>query len=225
MTPLLNFFRWVFESYIGQRVLIVLAPFFLSPYEYEQQASTSLFRKLHIPHLAPSIGGVFLLGGVLMLVRLLQDYHLGWVLWPLQLETWRGVVRLGLWLCLVFHSLALAKYFGQSLSKKETGKQPYTLAFWNSYFGGIAMVLGLFAWLFVGLVHWHLSWKGFLVAGVFLAGLGVLIRLELGRRYQRLLLQHTPRPPTHGAVWEGSAFVLLVGVGGVLIEISLSQFR
>jgi hypothetical protein len=178
--------HWFFSTFIGQRVLIFLAPFLMPPSVKQQQEN--LFVHLNIPYFAPTIGIAFLFGAFLVLINSLKRHGLDFT-WLIQIENLQTQIKSFLCLWVIIHAAALARYASPHILNFFRKEQPLnapSLSFWLSYYGGVAMVIGVFAWLIVLLAGLKLSWLGLIISLTLIVGLILLARLELKRRHSEL---------------------------------------
>lgn len=209
--------HWFFSTSIGQRVLIFLAPFLMPP--SQKQLQENLFVHLNLPYFAPSIGIAFLFSAFWVLIKSLKQHGFDFT-WLIQVDNVQTQVKLFLCLFVLIHAAALARFLAPhllTLFKKEKVHKPPTLAFWFSYYGGIAMVIGAFAWIIVLLGVLHLSWIGLLSALGIIIGLVLLARFELRRRHQTLYEHLSLKEAVNLARLEIVLFALFSALGLLLI--------
>lgn len=187
--------HWFFSTFIGQRILIFLAPFLMPP--SQQQQKKNLFVHLHIPYFAPTIGVAFLFSAFLVLIKSLKRHGFDFT-WLIQVDNLQTQIKLFLCLLIVIHAAAFARFlspFLLNIFKKEKIPNVPGLAFWLSYYGGVAMVIGAFSWMLVLLAGLNLSWLGLLIALSIIVGLIFLARFELKRRHY-VLYEHLSQDET-----------------------------
>jgi hypothetical protein len=211
-----------FETEAGQKVLLFLAPFFLSPHEFENSTSNnSPFKKhLHLSAFAPLLGAAFLTGAVVSVFRTLnaKGISIAWILdyksaylifWLAGILTWLG------------YSAALSRsgigYLMKYIRPTITSTFRWPLAFWLSYYGGILIVWGVFSWILVGVLNLHFSYVTGGIALVFLILYGFYLRLEIK------LAQEKNRRRIHYIDWGTyntlslTLFLVLQGLAGLLL--------
>lgn len=211
-----------FETEAGQKVLLFLAPFFLSPHEFENSTSkNSPFKKhLHLSAFAPLLGAAFLTGAVVAVFRTLtaKGISIAWILnyksahlifWQAGLLTWLG------------YSAALSRsaigYLMKYIRPALTSTFNWPLAFWLSYYGGILIVWGVFSWILVGVLSLHFSHLTVGIALIFLILGGFYLRLEIK------LAQEKNRRRIHYIDWGTyntlslTLFLVLQGLAGLLV--------
>ena len=168
-------------SETGQQILLLLAPFLLSPKQFHAGVERSpLLRNLSITGFAPLIGGVFLLGALTALYRALFGHHVQF-LWLVDISSPRFLFSVALGIAWIGYSAALAR-FGAGLFLKEQGLK-WPLAFWCLYYGGNLNVVGALIWLGVGILLIPMTWVlKIILLGLF-AGLVLSILFELKLRH------------------------------------------
>ncbi len=179
-----------FETEAGQKVLLFLAPFFLSPHEFQNSTNkSSPFKKhLHLSAFAPLLGAAFLTGATVSLFRTLtaKGISIAWILdyksayfifWLAGILTWLG------------YSAALSRFFigylMTHLSPNTNRTFQWPLAFWLSYYGGILIVSGVFSWILVGFLSLHFSYISGSLTLLFLVLIGFYLRLEIKLAQQK----------------------------------------
>jgi len=173
-----------FETEAGQKVLLFLAPFFLSPHEFQNSTSNNspFKRHLRLSAFAPLLGAAFLTGAVVSVLRTLtaKGISIAWILdyksahlifWLAGILTWMG------------YSAALSRsaigYLIKYLRPNTNKAFQWPLAFWLSYYGGILIVWGVFSWVLVGFLSLHFSYISGSLALLFLILVGFYLRLEI----------------------------------------------
>lgn len=173
-----------FQTELGQKLLLFLAPFFLSPHEFKGGVSdrSAITKQLYLSAFAPLLGAAFVTGAVVAVFRTLinkgisiawiLDYHSAYLIFTqAALLTWLG------------YSAALSRFVsGEILGRFKPALKAHIqwpLAFWLSYYGGILIVAGVFAWMIVGALSLHFSYiAGAIILGIVIV-LGFYLRLEI----------------------------------------------
>lgn len=179
---LIKVIHWIFNGFIGQRILLFLAPFLMPATAF--QPKNTLFAHFYIPYLAPTIGIVFLYSAFLVMLNSLKQHGIDFT-WLIHIESWSTKIKFFFSLLVLIHAAALSRFLApyllQIFKHRDMLALP-PLTFWFSYYGGVAMVIGSFAWIIVLLAGLQLSWLGLCVAFAIIIGLIVFARLELRRR-------------------------------------------
>jgi hypothetical protein len=211
--------EWFFSTFIGQRILLFLAPFLMPP--SPKQPGDNLFVHLHIPYFAPTIGIAFLYSAFLLLIKSLKRHGFDFT-WLIQVDNLQTLIKLFLCLLIVIHAAALGRFLAPhllNLFKKEKIPNVPMLGFWLSYYGGVAMVIGAFAWIIILLAGINLSWLGLLIALCFIVGLVVLARFELNRRHYELYEHLNQRDTIYLTRLELTLFTIFSVIGLSLVFI------
>ncbi len=176
----------LFETEFGQKILLFLAPFFLSPHEFqrtqESSQKNSLIKHLHLSAFAPLLGAAFLTGAVVAVLRTLQNKGIA-IAWIVNYKSANLIFTAAAFLTWLGYSTALTRYASGWLLKvlptdvKSDFRWP--LAFWLSYYGGTLIVWGVFAWIVVGFLSFHFSYTSGIIAILLLIALGCYLRLEI----------------------------------------------
>jgi predicted lysophospholipase L1 biosynthesis ABC-type transport system permease subunit len=173
-----------FQTEVGQKFLLLLAPFFLNPHEcLEGNKQHPLFKYLSLSAFAPALGAVFLVGAIVSLYRILenQGYPIAWLidLSSAKLIFWgAGIITF------ITYALALSRkmagYWLKILHPQEANDAlDWPLAFWLSYYGGSLIIIGALAALFSGFMAWKFSFIVGLITFICLVLLCAYVRFEL----------------------------------------------
>ena len=179
-----------FETFIGQKLLILLAPFVLLPNETESARPTfaKLFKRLHVPYLAPGIGGFFFSSAFTVLMRALKRAEL-----PLSefldFDSFDTLWNLTLLGTLLAYGAALSYFLVPRLLnllwRAEPPLKTASLMFWTLRYGGFLMFFGVTVWGITSIVmmrpkpltlFFMLIWQCLFV---------YLVRQELRRQQER----------------------------------------
>lgn len=181
-----------FETTIGQKILILLAPFFLLPGERsESQAFLKLFRFLHMQFWAPMLGGFFFSGALTVFLRTLQRAHFPFIGY-IDVEAFNILIlltSLNVFLGYIFAITHFLTPYCLNLCLKEEKLITEPFLFWTTRYGGFLMFFGLIAWLGVGLIALNPSWFIFLLLLGIISALGYAIRKELKQQRQKFILR------------------------------------
>jgi fumarate reductase subunit C len=197
---LLNFFERAshafFETTVGQKVLILLAPFFLLPGERieERQAFLNLFKFLHMQAWGPVLGGVFFSGALTVLLRILQRAHLP-LIGYIDVEALNVLVLLTLLSVLLGYILALTQFItphciNYFIKDDKLITEPFF--FWTTRYGGFLMFFGVIAWLMAGLVALKPSFFTILILLGGAGTLGYVVRKEISQQQQKFIAMISP---------------------------------
>ncbi|MBN9342814.1 MAG: hypothetical protein BGO76_07605 [Caedibacter sp. 38-128] len=213
----INFFERAshsfFETAIGQKVLILLAPFFLLPGENIEgrQAFLKLFNFLHMQVWAPILGGLFFSSALTVLLRTLQRAHVPFV-GAIDIEALHVLFLLTTLSVLLGYILALTKFITPYLINffiKNEQLVTESILFWTTRYGGFLMFFGVIAWFISGLVALKPSFFHIIIL---LGGVGILsyaIRKELLRQQQKFIETISPHLRFLFFIVESIIFVLL----------------
>src|SRR5262249_14375068 len=134
-----HFAHSFFSGYIGQRVLLLLAPFLMPPDALQQKEN--LFAHIRLPYLAPTIGTTFLFTAGLVLLESLKKHGIDFT-WLIQIDNWTTKIKFFLCLIVVMHAGALSRFLaGHAVKIAYQDKTIIVppLSFWFSYYGGVAL--------------------------------------------------------------------------------------
>ncbi len=214
-----------FETEFGQKILLFLAPFFLSPHEFkdtQKGSEKSIIKHLHLSAFAPLLGSVFLTGAVVAVFRTLlnKGISISWILNYKSANLIFAQAALFTWLG---YSAALSRYIsGWLLKALPTSRIKsdfmWPLAFWLSYYGGVLIICGVFAWIIVGFLSLHFSYTSGSIAFIVIVALGFYLRLEIK------LAQEENRSRIHYIDWgvynkvSLGVFIALQIIGGLLVN-------
>ena len=210
----------LFETEFGQKILLFLAPFFLSPYEFQSKQQNSekntLIKHLHLSAFAPLLGAAFLTGALVAVLRTLQNKGIA-IAWIVNYKSANLIFTAAAIFTWLGYSAALARHASGWLLKiiptdvKTDFRWP--LPFWLSYYGGILIVCGVFAWIVVGFLSFHFSYTSGAIALALIIALGFYLRLEIK------LAQDKNRKRIHYIDWgvynniSLRVFIVLQGLG------------
>jgi hypothetical protein len=167
-------------SETGQHVLLLLAPFLLSPHQFHNGVERSPFlRNLSVTGFAPLISGVFLVGALAALYKVFFGHHVHF-LWLVDISSPRFLFTVAMGIAWIGYSAALARFGAGHFLKEHALKWP--LAFWCLYYGGTMTIVGALTWLGVGILLISMNWVLKIgILGLFV-GLVFSIIFELKRR-------------------------------------------
>ena len=178
-------FNKFFETEAGQKILLFLAPFFLSPHEFQgsQKAQKKVIsHHLHLSAFAPLLGSAFLTGAIVAVFRTLKSTGIP-VHWIINYKSAALIFTLAALFTWLGYSAALSRYATGWLLKafpnSVTSDFRWPLPFWLSYYGGTLIVCGVFSWIIVCFLSFHFSYASGLIAFVFICFLGAYLRLEI----------------------------------------------
>lgn len=219
----INFFEQTshsfFETTIGQKVLILLAPFFLLPGERieRRQAFLKLFNFLHMQVWAPLLGGLFFSSALTVLFRTLRRAHIPF-LEHIDIEALNALFLLTTFSVLLGYILALTKFITPHLINffiKSEQLVTESILFWTTRYGGFLMFFGVIAWLISGLVAFKPSFFSILIL---LGGgsiLGYAIRKELLRQQQKFIETISPPLRFLFLIVEGVVFITFLSLAAI----------
>ena len=172
------------QTEVGQKLLLLLAPFFLNPHEcLEGNKNHPFFKYLSLSAFAPALGAVFLVGAVVSLYRILENkgYPIAWLL---DLSSAKLIFWGAGLMTVATYALALSrKMAGYWLRVVYPQEAKYALnwplAFWLSYYGGNLLLIGVLMALFSGFMAWKFSFIVGVVTFTLLVLLCVYVRFEL----------------------------------------------
>ena len=225
----------LFDTELGQKILLFLAPFFLSPYEFQsnqksasKDAPKSLIKHLHLSSFAPLLGAAFLTGALVAVLRSLQNKGIA-IAWIVNYQSAHLIFTAAGVFTWLGYSAALARYTSGWLLKvlpaafidvKSDFQWPPP--FWLSYYGGILIVCGVFSWIIVGFLSLHFSYTSGLVALILIIAGGLSLRLEIK------LAQDKNRKRIHYIDWgvynkvSLAMFIALQSIAALLIFLALT---
>ncbi len=186
-----------FETTVGQKVLILLAPFFLLPGEpvEESHSVLKMFKFLHMQTWAPILGGAFFAGACTVLLRTLQRAHMLFLA-SISLDTFNVLFLLSLGSILFGYSMALSRFVTPYIINffiKDEKLVTESFLFWATRYGGFLMLFGLIVWIVVGLITLKPSFTILLVMLGVIIAVGYAVRKELVQQHQRFILMISPR--------------------------------
>ncbi|AIL12399.1 hypothetical protein IM40_00890 [Candidatus Paracaedimonas acanthamoebae] len=202
-----------FETTIGQKVLILLAPFFLLPGERIEgrQAFLKLFNFLHMQAWAPIVGGLFFSGALTVLLRTLKRAHVPF-LGGIDIEALNVLLLLTTFSVLLGYILALTKFITPYFIKffvKNEEIVTESILFWTTRYGGFLMFFGVIAWLISGLVALKPSFFNIVILLGGVGILGYMIRKELRWQQQKFIETISPHLRFLFFIVEGIVFSVL----------------
>lgn len=172
-----------FQTEAGQKLLLLLAPFFLSPQECAtNKTPDSLFKYLSMSVFAPALGSVFFISSCVTLYRILENkgYPISWLL---DLSSAKIIFWGAGLLILTTYLLALARraagYILTFFQQTDTIMPNWPLSFWLSYYGGNLIVVGALIGIFSGFMSWNFSLSTGLVGFALLVLFCIYIRFEI----------------------------------------------
>ncbi len=210
-----------FETTVGQKVLILLAPFFLLPGEpvEESHSVLKMFKFLHMQTWAPILGGAFFAGACTVLLRTLQRAHMPF-LGSINVDTFDVLFLLTLASVLFGYSMALSRFITPyiiNLFIKDEKLVIESFLFWTTRYGGFLMLSGLIVWIVVGLIAFKPSFTILLIVLGVISAVGYAVRKELVQQRQRFILMISPRLRLSFLVIENTILIVL----SLLITLSL----
>ncbi|MBN9412426.1 MAG: hypothetical protein J0H12_00670 [Candidatus Paracaedimonas acanthamoebae] len=196
----LNFFERTshafFETTIGQKVLILLAPFFLLPGERLEgrQGFLKLFNFLHMQAWAPILGGVFFSSALTVLLRTFQHAHVPFI-GIVDVEAFSVLFWLTIFSSLLGYIFSLTKFITPYvlnffIKDEEFIMEP--MLFWTTRYGGFLMFFGVFAWFMGGLIALKLSFFPMMILMGVIVIFGYAIRKELLKQQQKFIETISP---------------------------------
>ncbi|OJX11366.1 MAG: hypothetical protein BGO77_06710 [Caedibacter sp. 37-49] len=186
-----------FETTLGQKVLILLAPFFLLPGEpvEESHSVLKMFKFLHMQTWAPILGGAFFASACTVLLRTLQHAHMPF-LGSINVDTFNVLFLLTLGSVLFGYSMALSRFVTPYMINffiKDEKLVTESFLFWTTRYGGFLMLYGLIVWIVVGLFALKPSFTILLIMLGVISTVGYAVRKELVQQRQRFILMISPR--------------------------------
>ncbi|MGI4852016.1 MAG: hypothetical protein ACRYGR_08760 [Janthinobacterium lividum] len=172
MKKLYTQFSEFLKSVVGQKFLILLAPFMRLPGETTSSNSRVqyLIDQLHIRSGAPVIGSMFFASALAVVSRTVDRQTNSWN-HHLNLDSFSVWVYMTGALSILSYSLVISKYVAPRLLNlllKKASFPSYSFGFWSTYYGGLLMFFGIFLWGFTLLFVFQISlwlWL-FLVIGL-----------------------------------------------------------
>lgn len=189
--------RDLLRSEIGQKILILLAPFVLRPNDFKpvrQQLETDkddssnfedlVARSLYLTPVAPAIGAFFLSGAIAAFLKELR--HHGFILkWLVHFASGELIFKIALCLTVFGYLYALARKVAEGLLKFIYGPlaPDWTLSYWFTNVGGIYLLMGIATWLVTLVFYLQTTWWINVLLFSAIALVCILFRLEW--RYHR----------------------------------------
>lgn len=175
---LFDFLHWFWTSYLGQRLLLLIAPFLLlNPFE-RKTSHPLLLERILLGYFAPGVGWVFMIGAFFSFLHFLDNYglHLDWVL---PLSTTTAQIRLFLLGASLAYIIPFSWYGAARILKVF---HTTTLKDMCTYYGGVYMLWGIVMWAVVVWGMVAMNWfAAFLTLGI-LVGLSIFAFIELKHR-------------------------------------------
>lgn len=219
----LNFFERTshafFETTIGQKFLILLAPFFLLPGERIEGRPSflRLFKFLHMQAWAPLFGGFFFSSALTVLLRTLQRAHMP-LIGVFDVEAFNVLFLLTIFHVLLGYILALTEFTTPHIINffiKDEKLTTESLLFWTTRYGGILMIFGAMVWFMSGLVALKPAFFTILILVAGISMLGYTIRQELLRQQQKFIETISlPLRPFFLLV-KSVVFIVIMGIAGI----------
>ena len=155
-------FRHFLKSIVGQKCLILLAPFTQLPDEVTSSPGRIqyLINQLHIRSGAPVVGSMFFASALAILSRTVDRETNSWH-HHLNLDSFNVWVYMTGALSTLSYCLVISKYLAPRLLNLVLKHAPfpcYSFGFWSTYYGGLLMFFGTFLWGFTLLFVFKISW-------------------------------------------------------------------
>ena len=210
-------FRQFLESFVGQKLLILLAPFMRLPDESISSNSRIqyLIDQLHIRSGAPVVGSMFFASALAILSRTLDRETNSWN-HHLNLDSSSVWLYMSGALSLLSYALVLSKFLAPRLLNlmiKDAVFPSYTFGFWSTYYGGLLMFFGTFLWGFTLLFVFKISWWLWFLLFI---GLGIalwFLQRQLYFRRQEFIKSLSYLERLHLKTLETMMTIIQLGIG------------
>ncbi len=208
--------REFLQSVMGQKFLILLAPFTHLPGETQSSnlQIQSFADQLYIKSGAPVMGSMFFASALAVLSRTLQRENLAWAQ-HLNFDSFTIWLYISVVLTVLSYTWVISKYLSPRLLNtviKEAGFPSYSFGFWSTYYGGLLMFFGTFLWGFTLLFIFKLTFWLWLVLFVGLAVALWFLQRRLYFRRQEFLKDLSTLERLHLKTLETMMTIIQMGI-------------